>query len=41
MKLLGIISVDIDVTDQILCICQILEEKWDSTSAMYRLQEDL
>jgi hypothetical protein len=31
MKLLGIISVDFD---QVFCICQILEEKWEYNEAV-------
>jgi hypothetical protein len=41
MKLLGIISVDFDVTDQpliqIFCICQILEKKWEYNETVHQL----
>jgi hypothetical protein len=41
-KLLGIIGVDFDATDQlliiyILCICQILENKWECNEAVFQL----
>jgi purine nucleoside phosphorylase len=40
MKLLGIISVSFDVTsttDQITCIHQILEEKWEYNETVHQL----
>jgi hypothetical protein len=47
VKLLGIISVDFDVTGQLLIIClhQVLEKKWEyneaSASGICKLQETL
>jgi hypothetical protein len=41
MKLLGIISVGFDITDQLLirffCICQILQEKWEYNETVHQL----
>jgi hypothetical protein len=41
MKLLGTISVDFDVTDQLLirfsCIRQILEKKWEYNETVHQL----
>jgi hypothetical protein len=37
MKLLGIISVGFVVTDQIFCICQILEKKWKYSETVHQL----
>jgi hypothetical protein len=37
MKLLGIISVGFDVTDQHFCIRQILEKKWDYNETVHEL----
>jgi hypothetical protein len=40
MKLLGIISVGLDVTDQIFCIRQILEEKCKFNEMVHQLFVD-
>jgi hypothetical protein len=37
MKLLGIFSVDFDVTDQIFCICQVLEKKCEYNETPHQL----
>jgi hypothetical protein len=36
MKLLGIISVGFDITDQIFCIPQILEKKWEYNQTIHQ-----
>jgi hypothetical protein len=36
-KLLGIINVDLNATDQIFCICQILETIWEYSEAVREL----
>jgi hypothetical protein len=44
MKLFGITSVGFDVTstaDQIFCICQILEKKWEYNETVHQLFIDL
>jgi hypothetical protein len=41
MKLMGLISVDFDVTDQIFCIHQILEKKWEYNETVYQLFIDI
>jgi len=40
MKLLGIISVDFDIMDQIFCICQTLEKKLECDQTVRQLFTD-
>jgi hypothetical protein len=44
MKLLGLISVGLDVTDRLLitffCVCQVLEKKWEYNETVHHLYID-